>query len=148
RWSAPCSYRRPCGCSAGGTGGRPARWVGSTAGPASARPYRSARKPPEAPRSPRPAPQRAAARSGSGPRAGAGENGPVSSPRQVVLLGSTGSIGTQAVDIARRYPDRFRVVGLGAGGGNVPLLAAQALELGVEVVAVAKAGAAQDLLAA
>ncbi len=72
----------------------------------------------------------------------------MSSPRQVVLLGSTGSIGTQAVDIVRRYPDRFRVVGLGAGGGNVPLLAAQALELGVEVVAVAKAGAAQDLLAA
>jgi 1-deoxy-D-xylulose-5-phosphate reductoisomerase len=72
----------------------------------------------------------------------------VSSPREVVLLGSTGSIGTQAVDIVRRYPDRFRVVGLGAGGRNVALLAAQALELGVDVVAVAKAGAAQDLLLA
>jgi 1-deoxy-D-xylulose-5-phosphate reductoisomerase len=65
--------------------------------------------------------------------------------RHVVLLGSTGSIGTQAIDIARRNPDRFRVVGLGAGGGNVELLAGQALELGVDVVAVAKASAAQDL---
>jgi 1-deoxy-D-xylulose-5-phosphate reductoisomerase len=62
-----------------------------------------------------------------------------------VLLGSTGSIGTQAIDIARRNPDRLRVVGLGAGGGNVALLAEQALELGVDVVGVAKASAAQDL---
>ena len=62
-----------------------------------------------------------------------------------MLLGSTGSIGTQAIDIVRRNPDRFRVVGLGAGGGNVELLAEQALALGVEVVGVAKASAAQDL---
>jgi 1-deoxy-D-xylulose-5-phosphate reductoisomerase len=62
-----------------------------------------------------------------------------------VLLGSTGSIGTQAVDIVRRNPDRFRVVGLGAGGGNVDLLAAQALELGVEVVGVARSSTVQDL---
>jgi len=65
--------------------------------------------------------------------------------REVVLLGSTGSIGTQAVDVVRRNPDRFRVVGLGAGGGDVATLAAQALELGVQVVAVARASAAQDL---
>ena len=65
--------------------------------------------------------------------------------REIVLLGSTGSIGTQALDIVRRNPDRFRVVGLGAGGGNVALLAAQALEHGVEVVGVARASAAQDL---
>jgi len=69
----------------------------------------------------------------------------VSSPRDVVILGSTGSVGTQAIDIVRRNPDRFRVVGLGAGGGNVALLAEQALALGVEVVGVAKASAAQDL---
>jgi len=62
-----------------------------------------------------------------------------------VLLGSTGSIGTQAVDVVRRNPDRFRVVGLGAGGADVATLAAQALELGVQVVAVARASAAQDL---
>ena len=65
--------------------------------------------------------------------------------RDVVLLGSTGSIGTQAIDVVRRNPDRFRVVGIAAGGADVDLLARQALELGVEVVAVAKATAAQDL---
>lgn len=62
-----------------------------------------------------------------------------------MLLGSTGSIGTQAIDIVRRNPDRFRVVALGAGGGNVAELAAQALELSVEAVGVARASAAQDL---
>jgi 1-deoxy-D-xylulose-5-phosphate reductoisomerase len=67
------------------------------------------------------------------------------SPREVVLLGATGSIGTQAIDVVRENPDRFRVVGLAAGGDRVELLAAQALELGVEVVAVARATAAQDL---
>jgi 1-deoxy-D-xylulose-5-phosphate reductoisomerase len=67
------------------------------------------------------------------------------SVREVVLLGSTGSIGTQAVDVIRRNPDRLRVVGLAAGGDRVDLLAQQALDLGVDVVAVAKATAAQDL---
>ncbi|HEX2773335.1 MAG TPA: 1-deoxy-D-xylulose-5-phosphate reductoisomerase [Micromonosporaceae bacterium] len=69
----------------------------------------------------------------------------MTSPRDVVLLGSTGSIGTQAIDIVLRNPDRFRIVALGAGGGNVAQLAAQALQLGVEAVGVAKASAAQDL---
>ncbi|MBB5872257.1 1-deoxy-D-xylulose-5-phosphate reductoisomerase [Allocatelliglobosispora scoriae] len=69
----------------------------------------------------------------------------MTTPREIVLLGSTGSIGTQAIDIVRRNPDRFKVVAIGAGGGNVELLAAQALELGVEAVGVAKASAAQDL---
>jgi 1-deoxy-D-xylulose-5-phosphate reductoisomerase len=65
--------------------------------------------------------------------------------RELVLLGSTGSIGTQAIDIVRRNPRRFRVVALGAGGGNVELLAAQALELSVEVVGVARSSCVQDL---
>ncbi|MDQ1601391.1 MAG: 1-deoxy-D-xylulose-5-phosphate reductoisomerase [Actinomycetota bacterium] len=65
--------------------------------------------------------------------------------RDVVVLGSTGSVGTQALDIVRHAPDRFRVVGLAAGGGNVELLARQALELGVEAVAVSRASSAQDL---
>jgi 1-deoxy-D-xylulose-5-phosphate reductoisomerase len=65
--------------------------------------------------------------------------------RELVLLGSTGSIGTQAIDIVRRNPDKFRVVAIGAGGANVEPLAAQALELGVEAVGVAKASAVQDL---
>jgi 1-deoxy-D-xylulose-5-phosphate reductoisomerase len=68
--------------------------------------------------------------------------------RDVVVLGSTGSIGTQALDVVRAAPDRFRVVGLAAGGGQVALLARQALELGVEVVALARAGATEDLLLA
>jgi 1-deoxy-D-xylulose-5-phosphate reductoisomerase len=65
--------------------------------------------------------------------------------RDVVILGSTGSIGTQAIDVVRRNPERFRVVGIAAGGSDVALLARQALDLGVEVVAVAQASAAQDL---
>src|SRR4051794_38068803 len=69
----------------------------------------------------------------------------VSKPRDVVLLGSTGSIGTQAIDIVRRDPGRFRVVGIGAGGGNVELLAAQALALEVDVVGVARSSVVQDL---
>jgi 1-deoxy-D-xylulose-5-phosphate reductoisomerase len=66
-------------------------------------------------------------------------------PRSVVLLGSTGSVGTQALDVVQRNPERLRVVGLAAGGGRVDLLARQALDLGVEVVAVAQATATQDL---
>jgi 1-deoxy-D-xylulose-5-phosphate reductoisomerase len=69
----------------------------------------------------------------------------VSGTSEVVVLGSTGSIGTQALDVARRNPDRFRIVGLAAGGGRVDLLAAQALEFGIEIVAVQQASAVQDL---
>ncbi len=63
--------------------------------------------------------------------------------REIVLLGSTGSIGTQAIDIVRANPDRFRVVALGAQGTNPALLAEQAVELGVEAVAVADATAVE-----
>jgi 1-deoxy-D-xylulose-5-phosphate reductoisomerase len=65
--------------------------------------------------------------------------------RRIVILGSTGSIGTQAIDVIKRNPDRFRVTALAAGGKNAALLAGQALDLGVETVAVARATAAQDL---
>jgi 1-deoxy-D-xylulose-5-phosphate reductoisomerase len=64
-----------------------------------------------------------------------------------VILGSTGSIGTQALDIVRRNPDRFRVVGLAAGGGNGALLARQAAEFRVPVVAVADEAAAPAVAA-
>ncbi|WP_018655232.1 1-deoxy-D-xylulose-5-phosphate reductoisomerase [Actinomadura flavalba] len=67
------------------------------------------------------------------------------SGRAVAVLGSTGSIGTQALDVVRRNPGRFRVAALAAGGGRVDLLAAQAIEFRPEVVAVARASAAQDL---
>jgi 1-deoxy-D-xylulose-5-phosphate reductoisomerase len=48
--------------------------------------------------------------------------------RDIVILGSTGSIGTQALDLVRANPDRFRVVGLTAGGSNVELFEAQVAE--------------------
>lgn len=48
--------------------------------------------------------------------------------RDVVILGSTGSIGTQALDIVRANPDRFRVVGLTAGGAQEELFDAQVRE--------------------
>jgi 1-deoxy-D-xylulose-5-phosphate reductoisomerase len=63
----------------------------------------------------------------------------------VVILGSTGSIGTQALDIVRRNPDRFRVVALAAGGGNAELLAEQAAEFGPSAVAVANPAAAETV---
>jgi 1-deoxy-D-xylulose-5-phosphate reductoisomerase len=65
--------------------------------------------------------------------------------RDVVVLGSTGSIGTQAADIIRRNTGRFRVAGLAAGGGNTALLASQAIEFGAEVVAVASEARVDDL---
>ncbi len=66
--------------------------------------------------------------------------------RRVILLGSTGSIGTQALDIAQRNPDRFEIVGLSAGT-NLELLARQAVALRVPVVAAAS-GTTDDLTAA
>ncbi|WP_239455313.1 1-deoxy-D-xylulose-5-phosphate reductoisomerase [Nocardioides gilvus] len=48
--------------------------------------------------------------------------------RDVVILGSTGSIGTQALEIVRANPERFRVVGMTAGGGNRELFEAQVAE--------------------
>ncbi len=69
-------------------------------------------------------------------------------PREVVILGSTGSIGTQALDIIRRNPDRFRVVALAAGGADPDALARQAAEFGVAAVAVASQAAAPQVQAA
>jgi 1-deoxy-D-xylulose-5-phosphate reductoisomerase len=52
----------------------------------------------------------------------------VQHPRDVIILGSTGSIGTQALDLVRANPDRFRVVGLTAGGSSKHLFEAQVAE--------------------
>ena len=60
--------------------------------------------------------------------------------RNVIILGSTGSIGTQALDVVRNNPDRFRVVGL-AAGRNRELAEAQAAEFGVSEVAFGAADA-------
>ncbi|GAA1092172.1 1-deoxy-D-xylulose-5-phosphate reductoisomerase [Tsukamurella strandjordii] len=51
---------------------------------------------------------------------------------RVLILGSTGSIGTQALEVIAENPDRFEVVGLGAGGGNPDLLAQQARATGID----------------
>ncbi len=66
-----------------------------------------------------------------------GETGAVSR-RDVVILGSTGSIGVQALDVIRRNPSSFRVVGLAAGGSDPDLLCAQVREFGVSHVAVGR----------
>jgi 1-deoxy-D-xylulose-5-phosphate reductoisomerase len=58
-------------------------------------------------------------------------------PRRVVLLGSTGSIGTQAIDVVDGAPHLFEVVALSAGGGNLELLARQAVHTGAAAVGIA-----------
>ncbi|WP_141997123.1 1-deoxy-D-xylulose-5-phosphate reductoisomerase [Amycolatopsis cihanbeyliensis] len=65
--------------------------------------------------------------------------------RSVLLLGSTGSIGTQALDVAARNPDLFRIAGLAAGGSDPGLLAEQALAHSVDAVAVTKPTVLEDL---
>jgi 1-deoxy-D-xylulose-5-phosphate reductoisomerase len=56
-------------------------------------------------------------------------------PKRVAVLGSTGSIGRQALDVVRSHPERLKVVGL-AAGRNWELLAEQAAEFAPEVVSV------------
>jgi len=65
--------------------------------------------------------------------------------KRVAILGSTGSIGTQALEVVEAAPERFDVVALAAGGSDPALLAAQAIRHEVEVVAVARATSAQDV---
>jgi 1-deoxy-D-xylulose-5-phosphate reductoisomerase len=69
-------------------------------------------------------------------------------PRDLVILGSTGSIGTQAIDVILRNPDRFRVTALSAAGGRADLLAEQAHQLKAATVAVAREDAVPELRAA
>ncbi|GIG54206.1 1-deoxy-D-xylulose-5-phosphate reductoisomerase [Demequina activiva] len=70
------------------------------------------------------------------------------SPRTVSLLGSTGSIGTQALDVIARNPDRFRVVALAAGGSDPDAVIAQAKATRAPLVAVASADAVRAISAA
>ena len=67
--------------------------------------------------------------------------------RDVVILGSTGSIGVQALEIIAANPDQFRVVGLTAAGNNVDLLISQAVKFKVSVIGVMhNAGQIRDAL--
>ncbi len=59
--------------------------------------------------------------------------------RRVSVLGSTGSIGTQALDVIAAAPDRFSVAGLSAGGRNLELLARQSVAVRAPAVGVASA---------
>lgn len=56
--------------------------------------------------------------------------------KKITLLGSTGSIGTQTLDIVAQYPEQFRIVGL-AAGRNLELLTEQIKRFKPEIVAIA-----------
>ncbi len=66
--------------------------------------------------------------------------------KRVAILGSTGSIGVQALDVASRFPDRFQVVGL-AAGRNVARLAEQVRRFRPRLVSASDEGAARELRA-
>ena len=55
--------------------------------------------------------------------------------REIVILGSTGSIGVQALEIVAAHPTKFKVVGLSAGSRNIDLLMEQARRFHVPIVA-------------
>ena len=57
--------------------------------------------------------------------------------KAITLLGSTGSIGTQTLDIVAQYPERFRIVGL-AAGRNVQLLAQQIRQFRPEIASISE----------
>ena len=65
--------------------------------------------------------------------------------RSISILGSTGSIDTQALDVVRRHSERFKVAALSAAGTNQDLLAGQIREFRPPVVAIAEEEAAHDL---
>ncbi|EDX71261.1 1-deoxy-D-xylulose 5-phosphate reductoisomerase [Coleofasciculus chthonoplastes PCC 7420] len=67
--------------------------------------------------------------------------------KSITLLGSTGSIGTQTLEILTHHPDQFRLVGL-AAGSNVELLAAQIRQFRPEIVALCDAEKLPDLKSA
>lgn len=64
--------------------------------------------------------------------------------KPITILGSTGSIGTQTLDIVRNHPSLFRVVGL-AAGNNISLLAEQIKEFKPEIVAIRNPGKLLEL---
>jgi 1-deoxy-D-xylulose-5-phosphate reductoisomerase len=65
--------------------------------------------------------------------------------RDIVVLGSTGSIGTQALQVIEAAPDRFRVTGICAGAGNLERLTAQAVRWQVSYVGTSSAALGQEL---
>ena len=72
---------------------------------------------------------------------------PSESRKRVIILGSTGSIGTSAMKVARDIPDRMEIVGL-AAARSTDALAGQALEFGVKHVALTDESAVPALQSA
>lgn len=68
--------------------------------------------------------------------------------RKILILGSTGSIGTQALEVIAANPDKFEVVGIAAGGGQPELLIEQARALNLSANHVAVARNADEVSAA
>jgi 1-deoxy-D-xylulose-5-phosphate reductoisomerase len=68
-----------------------------------------------------------------------------SGKRTVLVLGSTGSIGTQCLEVIAANPERFEVAGLAAGGSHPAAVAEQAIAHGVAAIAVSRSTAAEDV---
>jgi 1-deoxy-D-xylulose-5-phosphate reductoisomerase len=64
--------------------------------------------------------------------------------KKISILGSTGSIGTQTLDIVGQYPEQFQVIGL-ATGNNIALLGAQIRQFRPEIVALRHENSLDDL---
>jgi len=72
----------------------------------------------------------------------------VAAPKKIIILGSTGSIGVQALEVIAANPEKFDVVGLTAGGNNIDALIEQAKQFHVPIVGVSSNGERTRALAA
>jgi 1-deoxy-D-xylulose-5-phosphate reductoisomerase len=64
--------------------------------------------------------------------------------KRLAILGSTGSIGQQTLDVVRSFPGRFNVIGLGAGS-NIALLMEQVEEFQPKLVSIESASSPEIL---
>ena len=68
----------------------------------------------------------------------------MSAPRKVVILGSTGSIGVNTLDVVARHPDRFRIFAL-SGASQIDKLAEQCRQFRVAPIATYNVGKADRM---
>lgn len=68
--------------------------------------------------------------------------------RSIVILGSTGSIGSQALQIVAANPEQFRVVALTCGGADIPHFVQQVIATQAEVVGIARQDRVEDFVEA
>ena len=64
--------------------------------------------------------------------------------KKLAILGSTGNVGTQVLDVVDQYPDKFKIIAL-TGNGNMELLKAQIVKYQPMFVGVADAEKAEEL---